>query len=185
MKTGDPYFDWLCIKAGIRPHDPKREYVKLAGALHGMIFKALPSVKGDENRAMDGLQLRIDFMNQNGELGSSTNRGPCTMFEMLVALAKRISYLMGSEESSHHTSYWFYRLIDNLGLKKLSDDRYDFLNGDFYVEDTTDRVVYRQYSAYGEGGLFPLKDAQMDQRGVEIWYQMQAWLIENSDISLD
>lgn len=182
-RTPDPYFDWLCIKVGINANNPKRMYTRLAEALHRLTFKAV--IDDDENRAMDGLQLRVDFMEAHGTLGSSTNRGRCTMLEMIVALAKRINYLMGSENNPHHTGYWFFKIVENLGLMKLDDDRYDILNGDFYVQDAADRLIFRLYDEDGKGGMFPLNNPSNDQRTVEIWYQMQAWLIENDDISLD
>jgi hypothetical protein len=34
----------------------------------------------------------------------------------------------------------------------------------------------------GSGGLFPLKNPQQNQRTTEIWYQMNAWLMENSNV---
>lgn len=172
----DPYFDWLCITIN------NRNYLELARALHSVEFRAkLPS---DQNRGMDGMQLRVEFMERHGALGSSTNRGPCTMLEFLIGIAKHMSFLMHGNSSDHRTAYYFWVLIKNLGLDKCNDTNWYTMDGDFYVEDAVDRVLERQYDFNGKGGLFPLHHPSKDQRGVEFWYQMHAWLGENSELEL-
>jgi len=42
-------------------------------------------------------------------------------------------------------------------------------------------VILRRYSKTGKGGLFPLKHPKKDQTEVEIWYQMQQYVMENFD----
>lgn len=179
----DPYFDWLCILVGIDGRSTRRNYGYLARALHRMEFRAKLPI--DQNRGMDGLQLRVEFMQLHGEFGSATNRSACTMFEFLIALAKRMNFLMHGNEQNHYTEYYFWILLRNLRLDKLTDDKWGYMNGDFFVEDAVYRVVDRQYNPNGDGGLFPLKNPGADQRGVEIWYQMQNWLSENCDLDMD
>lgn len=181
--TSDPYFNWLCILIGIDQRTSGRNYGMLAQMLHSMEFRA--KLPADDNRGMDGLQLRVEFMQMHGPHGSATNRGKCTMLEFFVALAKRMSFLMNGNPGRHHTEYYFWILMRNLGLTKLTDDKWHYINGDFYVEDAMQRVLDRQYLPNGEGGIFPLRRPTSDQRSVEIWYQMHSWLSENSDISLD
>lgn len=182
MVTNDPYFDWLCRKVKIEPG--RMNYITMAKELHKALYR--PGENNlDGNRAMDGLQLRVDFMNNHGQLGTSTNRKACTMFEFLIALARRMAFLMGNEENPHRTAHFFWIMIKNIGLDKLNDNRYPFLHGDFRIQDAVDRVLFRTYDPDGKGGLFPLKHPPCDMRTVEIWYQMQLWLTENSEISLD
>lgn len=150
--------------------------------LHGIDFK--PCMERDENRAGDGIQLRVDFMNAHGPFGSATNRGPCTMLEFLVSLAGKMNFLMYEEDNPHRTEWYFWKLIRNLGLRKFTDDHWDECHGEFFVEDACDRVLNRKYMYDGDGGLFPLRHPQQDQTMVEIWGQMHAWLGENSDIDL-
>lgn len=178
MRSGaDPYFDWLCITIN------NRDYIELARALHSREFRAkLPS---DQNRGMDGMQLRVEFMEKHGALGSSTNRGPCTMLEFLIGIAKHMSFLMYGNSSDHRTAYYFWVLIKNIGLYHCTDEAWYSIDGMFYVEDAVDRILNRQYDWTGKGGLFPLRNPQEDQRGVEIWYQMHSWLGENSELDLD
>lgn len=160
-----------------------RNYFELARALHMYEFRA--KLPADKNRGMDGMQLRVEFMQRHGEYGSATNRGGCTILELLVAIARRMSFLMHGNSSDHRTAYYFWVLIRNLGLEKLTDENWYSSSGDFFVEDAVWRITDRQYDRNGKGGLFPLKHPMEDQRGVEIWYQMHAWLGENSDIDLD
>ena len=181
-RTADPYFDWLCLKIGVDPRNPRRNYTKMVAMLHGINY--IPSLALDENRAGDGLQLRVDFMNAHGPYGSSTNRGPCTMLEFLVGLASKMNFLMGAEENWHRTEWYFWRMMRHLGLRQLTDDRWDIAHGEFFVEDACDRVMNRTYDPDGTGGLFPLRQPMKDQTEVEIWSQMHAWLCENSDIDL-
>ena len=108
----------------------------------------------DQNRGGDGLQLRVDFIREHGPWGSSTNRGPCTMLEFLIALSKRMSFLMYGEDHGY-AAYYFWKLIDNLGLSKVTDDRWDYVNGAFFVEDAVWRINERIMNTDGSGGLFP------------------------------
>ena len=180
--TNDPYFDWLCMKIGVDSRNPKRNYGQMVAMLHGVNY--IPIMKLDENRASDGIQLRVAFMNAHGPYGSSTNRGPCTVLEFLIALASKMNFLMGAEENSHRTEWYFWRMISHLGIRKLTDDFWEISKGEFFVEDACDRIMNRCYNPDGSGGLFPLKEPTKDQTQVEVWNQMQAWLYENSDIDL-
>lgn len=180
--TNDPYFQWLCKKVKI---PEKRPYLRMAEELHRLIFKPGDAIDTDKNRANDGLQLRVGFMERYGPMGSSGNRGPCTMLEFLIGLAGRMAYIMGEEGNDLHTGHYFWSMIGNLRLTKLTDDRYDELNGDFFVQEAVDRVLFRTYEWDGSGGLFPLKRCRHDQRKTEIWYQMQNWLLESGDVELE
>ena len=175
--TNDPYFDWLCHKVGIGSDG--RHYILMASLLHQLQFRPSATIESDANRVNDGLQLRVNFIDRYGEHGSSGNRGPCTMLEFLIGLAKRMSFLTENEEHAK-TRHYFWRLIDNLRLTRLNDEVYEALNGDFFVEEAVTRVLERTYDSCGNGGLFPVKMSQIDQRNVEIWYQMQQWLLENT-----
>ena len=181
-RTDDPYFDWLCIKIGVDYRNPKRNYGQMMALLHGINY--IPCMELDENRGVDGIQLRVDFMNIHGEYGSSTHRGPCTMLEFLIALAAKMNFLIGEDEDPRRTEWYFWKLIRNVGLRKYTDDYWDECHGEFFVEDAVDRILNRKYEANGYGGLFPLRHPTQDQRCTEIWNQMHAWLGENADLDL-
>jgi len=179
--TRDPYFNWLCLLAGVNGIGRHKDYTKLMNALHyDHIFQAKMPMDG--NRGTDGLQMRADFIGEHGPWGSATNRGPCSMLEFLVALARRMNFLMYQDKSHRYTEYYFWQMMENLGLTKVTDDKWDYMNGEFFVEDAVYRINERQMHADGSGGLFPLKNPSSDQREVEIWYQMNQWLMEQSDM---
>jgi hypothetical protein len=65
-------------------------------------------------------------------------------------------------------------LLENIGLDSFTDNRYE----EGYVDEVVQRVVFRKYARNGHGGLFPLRHADEDQRDIEIWYQLSAYLLE-------
>ena len=135
--------------------------------LHNMPFFSL--VPNDDNRAMDGLQLRALYEEAESCEIEFDNGHPCTLFEMLIALAERMSYIIYNpkfEEDEYDTASCFWLLIRNLDLKVESGRN---------TLKLTD-LLERKYSPNGSGGLFPLKNPVVDQRGVEIWYQMMAYI---------
>ena len=182
----DPYFAWLCQKVGAQKANGQSYYILLA-TLHTMAFQPGNRIETDKNRAQDGLELRVEFMTMHGAEGSSINRGPCSMLEFLIGISKRMSFVMCEDEMNieEKTGHYFWKLIRNLRLLKLDDERYSVLNGDFYVQEAVDRVLLRSYDRNGDGGLFPLKGDYGDQRDVEIWYQMQFWLGEHVEIEVE
>lgn len=181
-RTGDPYFDWMCQRVGIGEQFG-RPYRKLAHELHETRFRPTMDIPMDGNRIYDGLEMRLRFMHKYGEGGSSTDRGPCTMLEFLVGMAEKMSFLMSDEKNqAYKRTEYFWHLIRNLRLLRLTDDIFDERHGEFHVRDAVERVVNRTYDANGDGGLFPLRNPKEDQRYVDIWYQMHAWLAEHCSI---
>lgn len=122
----------------------------------------------DANRCQDGLDLRVDFERETSV--ALPDLGPCRVLEFLVALAKRIDYILYDDSLSSRVSYWFWILMENLGIY-LSED-VEYITSSFIV------MLTRTYDENGDGGLFPLENPKYDQRKVEIWYQMQAWMLE-------
>jgi hypothetical protein len=72
---------------------------------------------------------------------------------------------------------WFWVMISNLGLDRMDDENFDLR----YVDDVLNVFLNRTYFMNGTGGLFPLKIPKVNQRRVEIWYQMSAFIAENYD----
>ena len=123
----------------------------------------------DENRAIDGLDLRSDFEYETGEYldNSSGLMAHCTFFEMLAALAIRCeNQLMRNLSIGDRTSKWFFEFLDNLGLlnDKLSTDDIKGI-----LEDFMD----------GDLDMFPLKNKGIVQKNEQIWKQLSAYINEN------
>ena len=171
------YFSWLCDTVHIDQEDSS--YLNLAKDLHHHIFYGI--IPHDENRASDGEELREYYLREVNYPKYVTIDGECSMLEMLIALARRMSFETSDpygSDGSDKTTYWFWEMIDNLDLIKFSDDYYYDAGGEEEVDRIIDRFLQRGYSEDGRGGLFPLEAPLCDQRGVEIWYQMNCYIAE-------
>lgn len=171
----EEYFFWLCSIVGA--DDPDPSYIKLMRALHRFDFYTI--VDNDINRGEDGKRLRDDFMHLYDMASCPEIEGPCTVLEMLIGLAIRIDEDIMWEEGENRTSIWFWTMIENLGLDVLDDEAFEDCDAYETVENVLCVFLSRSYSKDGVGGLFPLKNPAKDQRDVEIWYQMNAYFVEN------
>jgi hypothetical protein len=75
---------------------------------------------------------------------------------------------------------WFWEFLENLDLSGF-DDSEEIDPAD--VAEILDRFIWRTYNRNGEGGIFPLKNPRSDQRDVELWYQLAAYIRENDRMS--
>ena len=175
------YFHWLCEQIGVEHGD--RSYWILAKELHRRIFVAY--VEHDENRESDGEELRDEYLYETGFVKKYSIEGECSLLEMLIALARQMDFETGDvyveNGNDNRTDIWFWEMMENLGLDEFDDARYGELGGRAYVGAIIDRLLDREYDADGHGGLFPLKHPIEDQRDVEIWYQMAAYLNEREE----
>lgn len=130
-------------------------------------------VPNDDNRIADALHLRREFdINMIYE-------GPCTVLELLIGIAKRMSDFISISPSEDHTAELFWEFLANLKLTYFDDDVID--KGDRRREIRDILTVFRErlYGSDGVGGIFPLRNPPSNQAKTEIWYQMMAYLEEN------
>lgn len=128
-------------------------------------------VANDDNRWEDGRFLREEFI-EDLELDVEDSLWmnlECSMLEMMVALSRRLSFLGEGEPRE-----WFWHLIDNLGLHITDRQRFPKSR----VQEVLNTVIWRTYDADGTGGLFPLQNPRGDQRKIELWVQMNSYLLE-------
>lgn len=157
------YFQSLCRMIKEHLHRPK--YGDLCYWLFNEGFYAY--IPNDDNRVADGLKLRNDF-------GIDLGEEPCSVLEMLIGLAERMDYELFDTVAGKRVDRWFWMLIENLDFdyvefgKEASERNNDILR----------RFINRRYGRNGEGGAFPLRKSRTDQRKVELWYQMQAYIQE-------
>jgi hypothetical protein len=168
------YFDFLC---NIVDEDGSCGYDKLLGELHGIEFYSL--IPNDDNRGEDGKQLRQRFIDEEGQHAlSQSHLDECTVLEMLIGLSYRLEFETMSSRWEKTPKEWFWILIDNLGLNT-------YVDGSFIPNEVLSILktfLDRGYKNSGDGGLFPLHKPKKDQRRVEIWYQMSAYVLENYPI---
>lgn len=174
------YFQWLCELVYI---DSKKDsYWILAKKLHETNFIWL--VPNDDNRASDGIELRKEYFPERSYKDYRRwNDNPCSVFEMLIALARRIDFdVKDPDDRRDFTHRYFWEMLDNLGLMQYDDDHYYERNGPIDCPAILSNFLHREYCSNGEGGLFPLRHRGQDQRYVEIWYQMNAYVNERYNI---
>jgi hypothetical protein len=172
----ESYFRWLysqvCDVEEIRP---SRTYWGLLRQLYVTEFVWI--IPNDDNRADDGKDLRAFFAKEMGLYDYAGIIDPvweslgCSMLELLIGLSRRLSF-----QAEGEPRVWFWRLIKNANLL-LDCDLRKFPRAE--ISEKLDRIIWRKYEYNGHGGLFPLRDSYADQREVELWYQMQAYVIQN------
>jgi hypothetical protein len=160
------YYDWLVSQIEI-PNG--KNYYDLFERMHNIEF--VWTVPNDDNRVQDGLDLRTEFINGRTDMLSLPNAA--TMLEILVSLSRRVAFTAGGEPEQ-----WAWKLLKNLRLHKKFDPLTD--EKLHHVDDILDAVIWRTYERDGRGGFFPLNHPEDDQTKVEIWYQMNTYVIEMS-----
>lgn len=135
----------------------------------------------DKNRAEDGKKLRLIFCQETGESMDALDILPCSVLEMLVGLAKRMDEeLLRDPEEGDRIWYWFDIMLDHLNLLSFTDAL--FFEGGWTEEMVDARVIkwmHRRYGRNGIGSLFPLRSGISWQEKMDIWMQMNQWIIEN------
>lgn len=162
------YFDWLCDLVCKDRHSKSVSYSRLLTRLHEAEFTYLIAM--DQNRAENGIALRWRFYCETGYNTRSNN--PCSILEMMVALAISCEAIMDDPHVGDRTGQWFWSMIVNLGLGSMTDYRFD----DDYVDGVVRRFLDREYEPNGKGGLVTIKNCEYDLRTIEIWNQILWYL---------
>ena len=166
------YFRWLYSQVGsVKTRLKSKTYWGLLRQLHTKEFVWF--IPNDDNRVMDGLQLRADFCAESGI--EAVDEGwaaiGCSFLEMVIALTRRLSF-----EAEGEPLMWFWKLMRNLELTVWTDDQKIPVEE---ISEKLDRVIWRTYEPNGRGGLFPIKNPDRDQTQVELWYQLNGYLMDN------
>ena len=173
------YFNWLIKQIDGSEYIDPRDYMLMLETIHNYEFRW--TIANDINRSEDGKQLRLIFMDEERWSTEPKYLEGCSLLEMFIALAKRIEIdIMWDPDKGDRTSDWFWIMLDNMGLTDFSDDNFDSEK----VQNICATFCARNFKSDGSGtgGAFPLRHPNgKNQRRVEIWYQMQAYLMENYD----
>lgn len=167
----EQYLSWIYEKvASVKLTSRSRTYWSLFRFLYTREFVWL--VPNDDNRVEDGRELRYEFLDDAGithvdkrwmDLG-------CSVLEMIFAVSRIAAF-----EDDRDPKQWFWEIIKNLGLERQTDIRFN----ESYTGDVVETLIWRNYEPSGRGGMFPLQGrGYPDQREVEIWYQLSAYLLE-------
>ena len=176
----DEYFEWLYDIVCKDRFADTISYKKLLMHLHSTDFRWSRTL--DADRAGWGIDMRYRFA-QSRPLNVECYDvrkclgGPCTVLEMMIALAVRCEEDMMDDESyGDRTAQWFWNMVRSLGLGAMNDRVYDPIR----AEQVIQRFLNREYEPNGNGGLFTLRHAPFDARDVDIWYQLCWYLDERA-----
>lgn len=165
------YFNWLVDL--IDPMYLQDEYWELLTKLHSIPF--VWDLERDVDRAIDGIENRRMFEEETQMSLGNMDASYCSVLEMIVALAMRMDGLSECDE----VGMYFWEILGNLDLTHLTDISFYELDGPELIEQNIGRMMARDFPPNGEGGMFPLAQTGKKQNESEIWYQMQAYLIED------
>lgn len=176
-KIREDYFNWL-VDLTCGWCSPYGNYSKLMSYLYSRQFTW--TIMSDSNRASDGVETRFRFVEEFGN--EYTYRDvylylmhPCNVLEMMAALARRCEdHIMGDPSLPDNTAVWFWEMITNMHLEKMTDDYFN----EGKVEKIVTDMLDRNYRRDGDGGLFRIHDKDKDMRYVEIWCQLNWFLNE-------
>lgn len=169
MKQKDAYYEYLCDLALGKDVN---YYKKLLQFLHERDFLYILDL--DENRAVDGLEMRNEFFKNYHLANDIYYEKSCSILEMMVALAKRCcDGIMDDGSGLDYIGEMFRLMLNNLGLLNIPDTNFNL----GMVADIVDNFLDRKYCPDGRGSLFYIPHCSVDLREVEIWTQAM-WFLE-------
>lgn len=180
-KINPDYFNWMCSVALPNPQE-RKNYMNLLNCLDSISYTYLPTVMLDENRSVDGLDLRMHYAYEFGVpediMATQFKENWCSVLEVLVAFSIRYDlYNHGGENPSR----WIRVIFDNLHLLRYDDSHWNQVS-DRAVHEIINTMLYRQYNYDGtNGGPFHLKNPRDDLRKTDIWTQLQWYCVELDD----
>ena len=167
------YFEWLYRQVA----DPEQDltFWNVLRVLYTTEFAWV--VPNDENRIGDAKELREEFLEAKHIRVRRSERHwanlGCSMLELMVGLSRRLEF----EADRGKAHYWFWVLMDNIGLRELDDSHFGWEDEE-QVQDKLEMIIQRYYEPNGHGGFFPLKRPRGDQREIELWYQLNEYVRE-------
>ena len=173
MTTENDYYSWLKSKIDDADFNPSH-YELLLSRLYHTEFTW--TFEDDQARASDGMALRERYAKETSQDPLTVRMWlnfPCTMLEMMIALASRCeNQLMEDLFVGNRTGRWFKVMITSLGLAWEYDDLYN----ESYVTYILNSFLDHDYGRNGDGGLFKIDNANVNLREMGIWYQMNLYL---------
>lgn len=170
----EEYYEWLLEMVHANNCYDGVSFNKLLRMLHHIDFEWV--IPNDQNRAEDGTSLRYRFAYRHPNIADAERYlvGPCSMLEMMAALAIRCEEdIMDDPRYGDRTGQWFWGMIISLGLGGMTDNRFN----EATVRSIVDRFLDRKYATNGKGGLFTFRSCPGNLRRVEIWTQL-LWYVD-------
>lgn len=178
MRETEQYYDWL-YKIVCGEWEPRNlSFHRLLMYLFNRDY--IPACEMDVCRATDGINLRYRFASENnipyGKIDAVFQGVPCSMLEMMVALAIRIEeHIMEDRSMGNRVGQWFWSMV--VSTECGCYGRYPLQRRT--READPGQFMDRDYQPNRAGGLFTLTRTSIDMRTIDIWYQLMNWLNEN------
>lgn len=168
----EDYLRWLEIQLRDEYCDPDKSYWDLLNLMFDTPFIWIEDIPLDENRMVDGLDLRVEFARESRLQPRTMNRlGPGSFLEVVIGLSRRLAFNAGGEAPG-----WAWQLLCNLELHRMFDPLTP--SKQRKAEQIMQVAMKRTYLPDGRGGFFPLAWPDEDQTAIELWYQLHAFITE-------
>lgn len=169
----EQYLAWLYARIGsVKETRSSKTYWSLARQLFTKEFVWI--IPNDDNRVEDGRDLRYRFLEENHihDVDENWMGLGCSFLELVLGIAQRLTF-----EADGDPRDWFWELLTNINLN-VYDDAHINERALKQIDEIIDGIIWRTYEFDGRGGFFPLKEPREDQREVELWYQISAYILE-------
>lgn len=170
------YLRWLIARV-----KGTTNYSKVLAMMHDTRFEYV--IPQDRYRESDGRNLRRMYADERGfEITDEDLSYPASLLEVMVSLSDTMSMnVLYDEDNPDALPYlYFGEMMENCGLANYTNSYLENLSkaqAREFVDGICKKVMYRRYSRNGEGGLFPIPGCRKDQRKIELWYQMNEYIL--------
>ena len=172
LNRDDEYYRYLC---GQLNGSKYKKYSELISLLYNITFMDISGL--DRNRVADAKNMYKAYFESEDAVPDEDRCQP-SVFEVLLALSIRCEQDIMGVPGSDENDKWFWIMLDNLGLLDFENKKINRISV-LEIRRIVDIFLRREYEFDGLGGILPLKNAENDQRKVELWYQLSSYLNEN------
>lgn len=184
MDRGDGYFRWLQTKSNLS--GPLSSL--LADTEFISLYK-LDDVLVEKAKEETRQKYAEDVCENSEEVETIVKsiRGNCCLFEVIFCLAVALNEMFEDLDAADGVQHFFGIMLKNCGLDKYDEEDLDMYPDKVrkYWKKCIDRIIKREYTDTGNGGLFPLSNLELwedntvefvDRRSVSLWQQMNDWV---------
>lgn len=165
------YFEWLLDIIG-----GSCGYRKMLSTLFDIDYYWV--VKFDDDRVKDGYLLRKTYL---GFIGSDgVIEGNISVLEVMIALAISCEdTIMHDRDIGDRTPNWFWMMCSNLKITgtRFGDQHYNRFTEE-EVRVIIDNMLARRYGDDGKGSMFPCVKSVPNFSNLNLWLQLNQYLLE-------
>ena len=165
------YIRWICDQLGLRV----TKWRGMISTLNKIPYRW--SIDTDENRAVEGINLRNDYFKERGFNRVDTDSRDCTVLEMLVSLANRLNFDYVGYPGDEKNGRIFIDFCKNLGIVSAESNENQCYSGDFEdISENIDRWLDGNFEENGEGSPFYTPSEDINLSNLSVWSAALGWL---------